>query len=87
MRTTTPPNAPTTDFDVIEAQKENIRPTPSGRSAATLSTLLDKDSVVDQKTQEGHERFRRQIAEAERREVQGEDMEDGILDVLDIHNR
>jgi checkpoint serine/threonine-protein kinase len=72
---------------VIEAQKENIRPTPAGRSAATLSTLLDKDAVADQRIQEGHERFRRQIAEAERRELEGEDMEDGVLDVLDVHNR
>lgn len=86
-RSSTPPSAPTTDFDIIEAQKENIRPTPAGRSAATLSSLLDKDSVAEQRIQEGHERFRRQIAEAERRELEGEDMEDGVLDVLDVHNR
>jgi hypothetical protein len=49
--------APTTDFALIESQKENIRPLPTGRSAATLSTLFEKDaeSEVERADRRGRE--------------------------------
>lgn len=87
-RSTTPPTpAPTTDFAVIEAQKENIRPAASGRSAATLSTLLDKDAQAEKVVQEGHERFKKEIEDAERKDKEGEDMPEGYLDILDVYNQ
>jgi checkpoint serine/threonine-protein kinase len=79
--------APTTDFALIESQKENIRPLPTGRSAATLSTLFEKDAESERVIHEGHERWKEQIAEAERRERDGEDMVEGVQDVLDVYNR
>lgn len=75
---------PTTDFALIESQKENIRPLASGRSAATLSTLSDKETseaVIAQ----GHEQYKRLVEEAEKRDREGEDMEDGITDLLDAY--
>ena len=85
---TSPPTAtPTTDFALIESQKENIRPLASGRSAATLSTLFEKDLAADKVIEEGHERCRRDIEEAERRDTEGDDMADGVQDVLDVYNR
>lgn len=86
--TPAPPPPMTTDFAVIEAQKENIRPAASGRSAATLSTLLDKGNAeVDRVVQEGHDRLKRDIEEAERRDREGEEMENGYTDILDAYNR
>ncbi|ORX40462.1 hypothetical protein BD324DRAFT_574984 [Kockovaella imperatae] len=82
-----PMTTPTTDFSVIEAQKENIRPHVSGRSAATLSNLFAKSSESDRIVQEGHERHQKAIEEAERRDKEGEEMEEGIVDVLDAYNR
>jgi checkpoint serine/threonine-protein kinase len=76
---------PTTDFAVIEAQKENIRPAASGRSAATLSVLLDKGPAVDAKVQETYEQFRKEIEEAERRDKEGDEMQDGYQDLLDVY--
>ena len=78
---------PTTEFALIESQKENIRPLASGRSAATLSALYEKESVVEQVVQEGHDRCRRDIDEAERRDREGEDMAEGVEDVLDAYNK
>ncbi|WWD19886.1 hypothetical protein CI109_104355 [Kwoniella shandongensis] len=79
--------APTTDFALIESQKENIRPLASGRSAATLSSVFKEPSAVDKVVQEGHERHRKDIEEAERRDKEGEDMIDGVQDVLDVYNK
>lgn len=80
--------APTTDFALIEEQKENIRPLASGRSAATLGAIFDSRSDEAARVlEEGVERFRKQIAEAERREREGEDMEDGVQDVLDLYHK
>ncbi|WWC91964.1 uncharacterized protein L201_006917 [Kwoniella dendrophila CBS 6074] len=79
---------PVTDFALIESQKENIRPLATGRSAATLSNVFAKEpSAADKVVQEGHERFRKGIEEAEKRDKEGEDMIDGIQDVLDVYNK
>lgn len=82
-----PPPTPTTDFALIESQKENIRPLATGRSAATLSTLFEKDSEADRLLNEGHERYRALIAEAERRDKEGEDMVDEVVDLLDAYHQ
>jgi checkpoint serine/threonine-protein kinase len=72
-----------TDFAVIESQKENIQPLARGRSAAALGTLFDRGA--DEVVQEGVERHQRAIEEAERREREGEDMAEGVADVLDVY--
>lgn len=36
---------------------------------------------------EGHERFRTMVEEAERRDREGEDMVDGVDDLLDAYNQ
>jgi checkpoint serine/threonine-protein kinase len=82
-----PDAAPTTDFSLIESQKENIRPLATGRSAATLSTLFEKDSEAERVIAEGHESWKAQIEEAERREREGEDMMDGMQDLLEVYNK
>lgn len=82
---TEPPPTPTTDFAKIEVEKENIRPLASGRSAATLSSLFEKDSEAARVMEEGHERYRALVAEAERREREGEDMAEGVTDLLDAY--
>ncbi|KAK4686311.1 checkpoint serine/threonine-protein kinase, partial [Tremellales sp. Uapishka_1] len=88
LRPPSPAATPITDFALIESQKENIRPLASGRSAATLSTLFEKESSAAEKViSEGHERFRRDIEEAERRDKEGEDMVDGVPDILEVYNR
>ena len=79
-------STPTTDFALIESQKENIRPLATGRSAATLSSLFDK-SEAEKVLQEGHEQHQRAIAEAERRDREGEDMVEGVSDILDVYNQ
>jgi len=76
---------PTTDFALLESQKENIRPLATGRSAVTLSSLFVKQS--SEKVGDGHAVFQRDIEEAERRDKEGEDMIDGIQDVLDAYHR
>lgn len=82
-----PPPTPTTDFALIESQKENIRPLATGRSAATLSSLFEKDSEADRVLNEGHEKYKGLIAEAERRDREGEDMAEGVLDLLDAYHQ
>jgi len=73
---------------VIESQKENIRPLASGRSAATLGALFStKDVEAERVIREGHERFRKMIDDAERRDREGEDMVVGIQDLLDVYNQ
>lgn len=80
---------PVTDFDLIESQKENIRPLATGRSAATLGVLFDKDQAdeVSRVVEEGSKKFLSDIEEAERRDREGEDMVDGVQDVLDLYNQ
>lgn len=79
---------PTTDFALIESQKENIRPLTTGRSAVALSNVFDKsDREVEKVIQEGHEAHQKAIAEAERRDKEGEDMADGAMDLLDVYGR
>lgn len=86
--TTSPPPTPTTDFALLESQKENIRPLREGRSAATLSTLFVKEpSAAERVVNEGHAQFQKDIEEAERRDKEGEDMVDEVQDVLDLYNR
>ncbi|WVF67371.1 hypothetical protein IAT40_002126 [Kwoniella sp. CBS 6097] len=87
QRPPSPSSAPVTDFALIESQKENIRPLASGRSAATLSSVFKESAATDMVVQEGHERHRKSIEEAERRDKEGEDMLDGIQDVLDVYNQ
>ncbi|OXG21450.1 checkpoint serine/threonine-protein kinase [Cryptococcus neoformans Ze90-1] len=79
--------APTTDFALIESQKENIRPLATGRSAATLSTVFKEPSAADKLLQQGHEQHRKAIQEADRRDAADEDMPDGLSDVLDVYNQ
>jgi checkpoint serine/threonine-protein kinase len=85
-RSTTPPT-PITDFASLETQKENIRPLESGRSAATLVSLFEKDTEAEAILKEGHERYERLVKEAEKREQEGEDMEDGVSDLLDAYQQ
>lgn len=81
--------APVTDFALIEAQKENIRPLAGGRSAATLGVLFDKGASDEaaRARDDGEAQFKADIEEAERRDREGEDMVDGVQDVLDVYNR
>ena len=85
-RINTPPT-PITDFASLETQKENIRPLESGRSAATLSSLFGKDTEAEAILKEGHEKYERLVKEAEKREQEGEDMEDGVSDLLDAYQQ
>jgi checkpoint serine/threonine-protein kinase len=87
--TTSPPKAtPTTDYTVIESQKENIRPLASGRSAATLGALFSsKDAEAERVIKEGHEKYKMMIEESLRRDREGEDMLEGVQDVLDVFNQ
>jgi len=85
-RPITPPT-PITDFASLETQKENIRPLESGRSAATLSSLFGKDAEAEAILKDGHEKYERLVKEAERREQEGEDMEDGVSDLLDAYQQ
>ncbi|WWC72267.1 uncharacterized protein I206_106229 [Kwoniella pini CBS 10737] len=87
QRPASPSSGPVTDFALIESQKENIRPLATGRSAATLSNVFKEPTAADKVVQDGHERFRKDIEEAERRDKEGEDMVDGIQDVLDVYNK
>ncbi|OCF61498.1 BUB protein kinase [Kwoniella mangroviensis CBS 10435] len=80
-------SGPVTDFALIESQKENIRPLATGRSAATLSNVFKEPTAADKVVQEGHERFRKDIEDAEKRDKEGEDMIDKILDILDVYNK
>lgn len=82
-----PPPTPTTDFALIESQKENIRPLATGRSAATLSALFEKDAEGKKVLEEGHERYMNLIEEAERRDREGEDMVDEVVDLLDAYHQ
>lgn len=80
------PATPVTDFTLLEAQKENIRPLSTGRSASTLSNIFSKERTeADRVLQEGHEVHQRAIETATQREAEGEEMEDGVMDVLDPH--
>lgn len=85
-RSETPPT-PITDFASLETQKENIRPLESGRSAATLSSLFSKDAEAEAILKEGHEKYDFLVKEAERREQEGEDMADGVSDLLDAYQQ
>lgn len=53
----------------------------------TLSTLFEKDIAAEKVIQDGGERCRRDIEEAEQRDREGEDMVDGVQDVMDVYNR
>jgi checkpoint serine/threonine-protein kinase len=78
------PATPVTDFTLLEAQKENIRPLSTGRSASTLSNIFTKERAEAERVlQLGHEAHRRAIDVANQREADGEEMEDGVMDVLD----
>lgn len=80
------PATPVTDFALLESQKENIRPLSTGRSASTLSNIFSKERVEAERIlQEGHELHQRAIEIASQREAEGEEMEDGVMDVLDPH--
>jgi checkpoint serine/threonine-protein kinase len=82
------PATPTTDFTLIEAQKENIVPLSTGRSAAILSNVLTKErSEADRMVHEGHERHKRMIEETNRREAEGDELPNGINDVLEPYCR
>ena len=85
-RASTPPT-PITDFASLETQKENIRPLESGRSAATLSSLFSKDAEAEAIMKQGHEQYERLVKEAEKREQEGEDMQDGVSDLLDAYQQ
>ncbi|CAK9780273.1 hypothetical protein CC85DRAFT_201541 [Cutaneotrichosporon oleaginosum] len=83
----TSPDAPTTDFALLEAQKENIRPLATGRSAAALGAYFEADEEARKAQEAKVQQFQRDIEEAERRDREGEDMADGVADVLDLWNR
>ncbi|KAJ9104483.1 hypothetical protein QFC21_001979 [Naganishia friedmannii] len=78
------PATPVTDFTLLEAQKENIRPLSTGRSALTLSNIFTKERAEAERVlQLGHETHRRAVDVANQREADGEEMEEGVMDVLD----
>ena len=67
------------DLEAIEQQKENIQPLTSGRSAKTLHSLFTSDrKVLQDELEKGHERFKREIEQAE---------EEGSDDPLDVYHR
>ncbi|ODO01472.1 hypothetical protein I350_06292 [Cryptococcus amylolentus CBS 6273] len=85
-----PTGAPTTDFALIEAQKENIRPLATGRSAATLSAVLKEPSAAEKVVQEGHDKHRQAIEEAEKKDKAVQDQDDDLAllgDILDVYNK
>lgn len=86
-RVPSPTDAPTTDFALLEAQKENIRPLASGRSAAALGAYFEADEEARKAQELKMEQFQRDIEEAERRDREGEDMVEGVQDVLDLWSR
>ena len=82
------PATPTTDFALIEAQKENIVPLSTGRSASILSNVLTKERVeADRMVHEGHERHKQSIEDTNRREAEGDELPEGINDVLEPYCR
>ncbi|BEJ07792.1 hypothetical protein CcaverHIS641_0410610 [Cutaneotrichosporon cavernicola] len=81
------PDGPITDFALLEAQKENIRPLASGRSAAALGAFFEGDEETRKAHEDKIAQFKLDIEDAERRDREGEDMVDGVADVLDLWNR
>lgn len=79
------PSPPITDYALIESQKENIRPLETGRSAAALSALFDKDAEAILK--EGHEKYTKLVQDAEKRDEEGLDMPEGVRDLLDAYQQ
>jgi checkpoint serine/threonine-protein kinase len=49
--------------------------------------MFGKDAVPDSVMQEGHERYRRLVDEAEKREREGDEMQDGVSDLLDAYQQ
>lgn len=83
-----PAETPTTDLSALIDQKENIRPLSTGRSASTLSELFTKDrSEAERQVAEGHRRWRELIEETNRLEDAGEEMPEGVMDILDPYVR
>lgn len=85
---TPPSTAPITDWTVIESQKENIRPLASGRSASILQSVFEKprDPAAEAKEADELKKWAAEIEDAERRDREGEEREDG-KDVLEVYNR
>lgn len=82
------PATPTTDFALIEAQKENIVPLSTGRSASILSNVLTKDkSEADKILREGHQRHKLLIEQVNQLETEGEELPEGVNDVLEPYSR
>lgn len=90
----------TVNIDVIERDKENIQPLPSGRSALHLATLSSQTrSGSSEKLAEDHDRFKTRILALETYEADGQSWEEGKLgltsdevaamskDPLDIHHQ
>jgi len=49
--------------------------------------LFGKDAEAEAILKDGHEKYERLVKEAERREQEGEDMEDGVSDLLDAYQQ
>jgi checkpoint serine/threonine-protein kinase len=87
QRSSSPTSAPTTDYALIESQKENIRPLQSGRSAAALSAVFSKETTAGAEgIAKEDETHRRLIEEAERRDKEGEETPHGVADVLGAYS-
>lgn len=81
-----PLTTPTTDFALIEAQKENIVPLSTGRSASILSSVFTKDrSETDKLVLEGHQYHKKLVEETIKRESEGDELPEGVRDILDPH--
>ncbi|EIW72040.1 hypothetical protein TREMEDRAFT_26019 [Tremella mesenterica DSM 1558] len=76
-----PSQTPITDFSLIESQKENIRPLPTGRSASTLNTIFTPGNSSTQQQEEKERYFRDLIESAELSDRQGEERNEDILEI------
>jgi hypothetical protein len=69
-----------TDIVEIEAQKENVLPLSSGRSASKLAGLLSRDrKSLDADLKREHQRFQQEIATV--------DIDPDVEDPLDVYHR
>jgi hypothetical protein len=69
-----------TDIVEIEAQKENVLPLSSGRSASKLAGLLSRDrKTLDADLKREHQRFQQEIATV--------DIDPDVEDPLDVYHR
>lgn len=92
------PSRPAVDFEVLEDQKENIRPISVGRSAASLTKVFSAEpKLLSSDLEKGHKKFQEEIKALEDFESGDKDYDelvnsgtipiDSLDDPLDIYHR